>query len=149
MAKATRAQGDSYTEHELSDPTPPLQVTITRPMLGVVPPENVPAKEVTSSATADGGDSIPSSGSELTGDDKQSPSLQQPAPTTENPSNQTGKEISDADSTDGNGHETEQPQSGRKTPATAAKKAAPAKKATTSKARATMMGAEDDFSEFE
>ncbi len=156
MAKATHAQevstgtSDSYTDHELADVEAPYQVLVTRPDLSTVDkPRESKAEEVTSSAKADGGDSTQSSKNASTESTKLSQFPQQPAPTMENLSSQTEEEISDADSTDGNGQETEQPRSGsaRKTPPTAARKSTT--KTAPSRSRATMMGAEDDFAEFE
>ena len=151
MAKNTHAQeaatgtSDSYTDEESADPTPPLQVTITRPELGTVDKPAEPKEEAPSPTTEGGGVSTRSSQSESNVSDKPNQSPQQPAPTMENPSSPIPRADSDANSTDGDGPKTEQPPSdskGRKTPA---------KKATTKaqpRSRATMMGAEDDFDEF-
>lgn len=171
MAKNTHAQeaatgtSDSYTEDELLDPEPPQHIIITRPILGEVDRaviteaydskahKDAKEGELLSRVTVDGGDSTLSSPSEQPESDKPNPSLQQPAPTTENPSSPTPEETSGVDSTDGDGQRTAQPPSGkgRQTPPTAARKAAPAKKAAPVKqtgARATMMGAEDGFDDF-
>lgn len=106
-------------------------------------------EDESSLTTADGGDSTRSSQSDSSDETKPSQSPRQPVPTTENLSSQTPEETSAVNSTDGDGLKTGPQQSasstaGRKTPAK--KAAAPAK---STKARATMMGAEDDFSEFE
>lgn len=99
MAKATRAQevstgtSDSFTEHELSDPSPPIR--IRRAMLGEV-----------DRPLAVGGDSTQSSESEPTSSGSQNRDHQQPAQTTENPSNKSHQADSDADLMDGNTPET-------------------------------------------
>jgi hypothetical protein len=179
MAKNTHAQevatgtSDSYDEHELSDPELPQHVVITRPILGEVdrariteayvakgnaigePAEGVRDELLLEEAdeideeeewpVTDGGDSTPSSQSADNADSKRSQSLRQPARTTENLSSLTSTATSDADSTDGDGRKTEPQPSANRGRQTPAKKAAPKKTG----ARATMMGAEDDFSEFD
>lgn len=148
MAKNTHAQeiatgtSDSYTEDEVLDPTPPLQVT--RPELGTVDRPVTP-KEEPSPAMEDGGDFTRSSKSESPESTKPNQSHQQPAPTTENLSSPTPTADSGVASTDGVGLKTEQPQSGRKTPATTAKKTTGNK---SSRARATVVDDSDDFDDF-
>lgn len=114
MAKATHSQEiitgtpESFTDHELSDPNPP--VTITRAVLG---------GELQSVGT----DSSEPSNVETQSDKSENPDPQSPAQTTENPSGQSGKEESDstAHTTGGSGRRTTQPRSG--------KRAAPTRKA--------------------
>lgn len=90
MAKSTRANGPTYTEHELSDPHPP--VTIRRAMLGR---DNWPVQE-------DGGDSSASSEKiNPSGEPNKQPD-QPPVPSAANPSNLDGT-ASDAPLTDGDG----------------------------------------------
>jgi hypothetical protein len=78
MAKSTKASGDTYTEEELADPTPPL--VIHRAMLGGEP----------SPETEDGTGSSPSSESERTSSAPKPQPPRNPAPTTENRSNPQG-----------------------------------------------------------
>lgn len=140
MAKNTHSQeiltgtSDSYNDHELSDPAPPVQLIITRPELGKVDRPLQPTA---------GTDSSPSSESDSKPNESENQSHQSLVPTTESHSNQPEGESSTADSTDGVGQRTHQPRS--------AKKAVPAKKTTGARAR-TMHGAEDsddEFSDFE
>lgn len=78
MAKSTKAQEvttgtpDSYNEHELSDPTPP--VVVTRAMLGEVPCQT----------TTDGGDSSTSSEQTTPSDGQKQPQGPAPAQNVEN-----------------------------------------------------------------
>lgn len=105
MAKSTHGQevstgtSDSFTEHELADPNPP--VVVQRAMLGGEP------KSV-------GTDSSQSSGDEPQSSNTTNPSPQEPAQTTENPSDQTATVDSDVHSTDGVGQATRQPRSGKR-----------------------------------
>ena len=97
MAKSTRANGDTYTAEELSDPNPPVR--IQRAMLGGDP---------RSRTTEDGGDFSQSSENEKPSSETNNPSPQQPAPTTDSRSNQQGTEQdSDARSTGGGGWKTD------------------------------------------
>lgn len=80
MAKSTKASGDTYTEEELADPTPPL--VIHRAMLG----------GESSPETEDGTGSSPSSESERTSSASETQHHRNPAPTTENRSNPQGTE---------------------------------------------------------
>lgn len=102
MAKSTKAQEvstgtpDSYTEHELSDPAPP--VVVTRAMLGEVPP---------SQTETDGGDSSTSSEKTKPSSDKSGQQGQKPAQNAESLSSQQGGP-STVLMTDGNGEETSQ-----------------------------------------
>lgn len=111
MAKSTKAQevstgtSDSYTEDEVAGMSSTLR---GRPMLG---------GELQSVGTS----SSRSSGKEKTSSDKESPSHQAPAPTTENHSSVTEPVTdSDADSTDGVGLKEAEQQS--VSPATPAQK---------------------------
>lgn len=88
MAKATRHSGPSYTEHELSDPNPPPQ--IQRAMLG-------------DDLQSVGTDLSESSESESPLETGSNQAPQEPAHTTENPSDQTEREGTDADTTDTGG----------------------------------------------
>jgi hypothetical protein len=99
MAKSTRASGDTYTEHELSDPTPPIR--IQRAMLGEVDKPSLPTTE-------DGGGSTQSSPSDAPSKPHATHSPQSHAQTTESPSPQQDEETnSDAGSTGGHGPTTE------------------------------------------
>lgn len=113
MAKNTHAQeaatgtSDSFTEHELSDPVPPIQVT--RAVLG-------------GELLSVGNNSEASTEKQSKTNESENQPPRQPAQTTENPSNQPGKETgSNATLTGGSGHSKPARQSGRK--ATPAKKA--------------------------
>lgn len=109
MAKSTHSQeiltgtSDSFTDHEMSDPHPPY--VVRRAMLGVL---------------KEGGESsLGTTYSEPSSDETQSdktlnPDLQEPAQTTENPSDQTEKEDSGAPLMGGHGRRMEDPQSARK-----------------------------------
>lgn len=156
MAKNTKAQqastgtSDSYTEAELADPTPPIQ--ITRAMLGAVP-----EKEVVPSV---GMDSSPSSESEITKSDNAKPPPLPPVQMTESLSGQPERETgSIVVSTGGagqvgtepppfdeelEGFDDEDPEEEEETPEPV-KKSTPAKKAAAKKARARTIG-DDDFS---
>lgn len=124
MAKATRHSGDSYTEHELSDPDAPVRVR--RAELGVVDRPSV------------GTNSSASSKIEQSENESQNPSLQEPARTMGNPSPvQEQAPDSIADSTDGDGRKTPSQQS--------VKRSAPAKR--TARAR-VVNNADDDFDTF-
>ena len=134
MAKSTKAQqvstgtSDSYTDHELSDPVPPIR--IQRAMLGVVPTEEV--------ASSVGGASTQSSRNETTSSGKTKASPQAPAQTTENPSGVQAKEAdSSAALTGGDGQENLS-----QLDKTIVKPAPP--KSSKEKARATTMD-DDDF----
>jgi hypothetical protein len=102
MAKTTKAQevstgtADSYTEHELSDENPPVQVT--RAMLGRV--DQSPEK-------TDGLDSSPSSEKTQQSDGPNKQESPQPVPNAENLSSPE-EESSTVRSTDGNGQESGQ-----------------------------------------
>lgn len=111
MAKATKASGPSFTEHELSDPRPPEVIRVHRAMLGGEP-QSV------------GDNSQASLESESNEKDWLTPVPQAPARTTENPSDQQELETdSSVSSTDTDGQKT------TKTPS-AKPKPPPAKKAT-------------------
>lgn len=102
MASSTRFGGASYTEAELADPSPPVR--IHRAELGYI--DRPAEQEEESSPNKDGGDSTPSGESAPTGNDKPKTPARKRARTTGNHSSQTAQ-TSGADSTDGNGHETE------------------------------------------
>lgn len=104
MASTSKYGGASYTPAELADPELP-QVIIRRAELGYVDRPATRTEEETS-WHQDGGDSIPSGESAPIESDKPKTSARKRARTTGNHSNQTAQ-TSDADSTDGNGHETE------------------------------------------
>lgn len=105
MAKATRANGPSYTEDELNDPqraeTP---VRVRRPIIGKVDREqykadNDPKEEVASSP---GMNSSPTTDQKPTEENETTPSRRPRARTTGNRSKAPEKEAdSDASSTDG------------------------------------------------
>lgn len=100
MAKVTKANGPSFTDEELRDPTPP-SVIIRRMELGGVRP-------------SDGNNSSVSTKKPLTGNDLVVENHQSLAQTTENLSGQqTEEELSDADSTGGHGQTTEKASSRR------------------------------------
>lgn len=121
MAKATRHSGDSYTEHELSDPSAPVRVR--RAELGVVDRPSV------------GTNSSASSKTEQSENESQNPSLQEPARTMGNPSPvQEQAPDSIADSTDGDGRKAPLQQS--------------AKRPTKRTARARVVNDDDDFDTF-
>lgn len=156
MAKSTKAQqastgtSDSYTEAELADPTPPIQ--ITRAMLGAVP-----EREVSPSV---GMDSSPSSESEITRNDNGNPSHLPLAPMMGNPFGAPEKVMgSTVVSTAGaglgetepppfdeelEGFDDEYPEEEEEAPEPV-KKSTPARKTAAKKARARTIG-DDDFS---
>lgn len=110
MAKATHSQeiltgtADSFTEHELNDPSPP--VVVRRAMLGGDP------KSV-------GTDSSESLNRETQSDKSENQDLPSPAQTTENRSGQTEQESdSSARSTGGGGRKTTPQRSGKRAPVT-------------------------------
>lgn len=138
MARNTHSQevltgtSDSYTEHETTDPVPP--VTVQRAMIGELIEKEGDEELV-------GTDSSESSENELQSSERSTANPQEPARTTESPSGRTGKaqEDSSARSTVGGGHGTAKAQSGRKiNPRTTARKA---------NIRSTDND-EDEFSEF-
>lgn len=123
MAKATHAGGESFTEHELTDP-----ILITRPMLGEVDKPWQP--EV-------GGGSIQSSDNEPTNGADENQSPLSPVPTTESHSSTQAAESSSADSTDGNGPATQE------RPSASSRKST--KRSTKSVASTADIGDFDDF----
>lgn len=124
MAKATRAQevstgtSASLTKHEASDRE--MHPVIRRAMLGTLREEETP------SPATDGGDSTQSSKSESRPTSKHDKAHQEPAQTTDNPSNPSQEADSNVPLTDGNTPETEKESVKKAQPA---KKTAPAKRA--------------------
>lgn len=128
MAKATRSQevltgtSDSYTEHELTDPNPP--VVVTRAVLG-------------GELLSVGNNSEVSTEKQSTISDEENQFLQSPAPTTDNPSSQPEEETdSNVTSTVGNGQSEPAKQSAKRTPA---------RKTTARKANTRTLSEEDEF----
>lgn len=137
MAKATHANGPTFSDHELSDPTPPY--AIQRAMLGVVP-EREPVEEEGELVSV-GTDSSESSSSEHKSSRATKQSPQEPAPSTENPSDPTATvpEGSSANSTGSAGRATTPRRSGKR----------PAAKQRPTGARATSLSGDDEFDEFD
>lgn len=111
MARVSRYGGVSFTEHEASDPAPPIgrEMWIRRPQLGLVdrqPYKANPREEMEESPSVqkqeDGGNSIQSSESAETSDDVKPVSRRKRAPTTGNRS-RVKETSSTAHLTDGSG----------------------------------------------
>jgi hypothetical protein len=130
MARATRANGPSYTDDELADPTPPIRYP-RRAEIGFIDRPVVKEEE-----PSVGTDSSPSSKNESNSDDNSTPSLHKPAHTTESHSEAPEQEAdSTAPTTDTDGLKTPSPRSAR------ARKHAPARVRSTDDL--------DDFSDFD